>query len=174
MLRIAEDQIVTPEQTLRRLIRAPNVPILLVDDFVGSGNQMVVTWTRRYGSVPGGVESLKAASTQGNVIYYVPLISTERGLRAIRESCPGLNVHPAHVVDDRYSLTHPNSILWPESLKSGAIEFMRTASERAKIVTEYEFGWTGFHGFALPLAFCHSVPDATLPLYFGTSTGGHR
>ena len=71
-----------------------------------------------------------------------------------------------HEIDERYSLVSPDSILWPDSLKADAMEFMRKASERAAIIPDCKFGWKGFHDLALAIAFGHGVPDATLPLFY--------
>ena len=55
--------------------------------------------------------------------------------------------------------------------KPGAHEFLFEASRRAGIVDELGSNWAGFENLALPLAFFHCVPDATLPLYFWERNG---
>ena len=78
---------------------------------------------------------------------------------------------PAHVLDDEYSLISERSRLWPATLEAGAHEFLFEASRRAGIVDELGSNWAGFENLALPLAFFHCVPDATLPLYFWERNG---
>lgn len=166
VLEIDEKQIVDPATALSGLLGNPTYPVLLVDDFVGGGGQMSATWVRPYSLGSGRTGSFVAASQNGGDVIYTPLVSTSHGLAVLALKCPGLRVRPAHILDARYSLTDPNSILWPDGLRPSASDFLFEASKRAGIVDDYEFGWKGFHDLALALAFWHSVPDATLPLFF--------
>ncbi len=169
VLRIDEAQIAEPRHALSDVSIRFDTPVLLVDDFVGSGNQLVETWHRRQGAE--GLGSLAAAAEAGVSIFYVPLVATSLGIARLRRECSNLKVFPAHLLDERYSLIAPNSILWPESLKPHAQAFLLDASDRAGIVDGYEYGWKGFHDLALAVAFAHSVPDATLPLFFWDRNG---
>ena len=171
MLGIHQRRILDPAPALSSWSEHPDSPILLVDDFVGSGNQTIVTWRRHYSSASTAPDSFAVAAERGANIFYLPLIATTRGLEEIKRKCTGLKVYPAHVLDERYSLTAPNSILWPDPLKPDAVTFLFEASRRAGIIGNCEYGWQGFHNFALPLAFSHSVPDATLPLFFWDQNG---
>ena len=168
ILAIPEEHIMPPSRALAILRQAPQTPLLFVDDFIGSGNQMVTTWSRSHSPTLTSFHSLAELSPS---IFYVPLIATESGITALTTQCPGLRVCPAHVVDDQYSLTSPSSIFWPDALKPDARSFLLDASRRAGIVDSYKYGWQGFHDLALPLAFYHSVPDATLPLFFWDQHG---
>ncbi len=162
ILAIPEKRIVPPSRALDILLRAPQTPLLFVDDFVGSGNQMVATWRRSHTPTT----TFHSLAELSPTIFYVPIIATKIGLTALTTQCPRLRVCPAHVLDDQYSLTSPSSIFWPDTLKPDARSFLLEASRRAGIVDGYQYGWQGFHDLALPLAFYHSVPDATLPLFF--------
>ena len=169
--RLGETQIDGPAPTLSAWLRHNTTPILLLDDFVGSGNQMRATWEREYSVDDGMTYSFAMASSAGADIRYLPLIATTRGMDRLNAHCPGLSVMPVHLLDQRYSLISGDSILWPPSLKGGAMRFLRRASERAGICQRLGADWCGFHDLALPLAFYHSVPDATLPLYFWEEEG---
>ena len=171
LLGIHQERIFDPGPALSSWSEHPDSAILLVDDFVGSGSQMITTWQRRYPSASATADSFAAAAERGAAIFYLPLIATTYGLTAIERECTGLKVYPAHVLDDRYSLIAPNSILWPDALKPGAVPFLFEASKRAGIVDNCDHGWRGFCNLALPLAFSHSVPDATLPLFFWKQNG---
>lgn len=167
VLGVEEGQIVPPADALSALRNDPTLPLLFVDDFVGSGNQMSETWHRRY-STPGSGEATFAqlAASGSGTFYYVPMVATMKGMLHLASTCPGLRVRPAHVLDDAYSLTSDACFFWPESLKPTARDVLRCASDRAGITSSYEYGWQGFHNLALPLGFWHCVPDATLPLFF--------
>ncbi len=49
---IAQDRIKTPEEVSFALRNGTNAPIIIVDDFIGSGHQFFTTWNREYGSPP--------------------------------------------------------------------------------------------------------------------------
>ena len=171
VLNIGEVHILEPQRALSYLIRNPRSCIIFVDDFVGSGKQMTVEWCRRHMLDVGYESSFYDACTQETFVVYLPLVATRVGLEHIRARCRGLQVYPVHSIDSSYSLTSPDSILWPDSLKSSAAEVLFDASDRAGIVEKHAHGWQGFHDLALAIAFAHSVPDATLPLIFWEQDG---
>jgi hypothetical protein len=166
VLDIPDTQILEPAEAIGALLEKSDGTLLLLDDFVGSGRQMEASWSRVYTSADGKKGSMRMLNENGIRVIYTPLVSTAYGLGELRKSCPGLEVRPAHELDDRYSLTHADSILWPETLKSQGRDFLYTASTRAGIVDGAKYGWEGFHNLALALGFWHSVPDATLPLFY--------
>lgn len=171
VLRISETQITTPAAVLRALVANPSQPVLLVDDFLGTGEQIADAWNRPYALDDATTSSLSDAARAGAYIAYVPLVATHRGVTDVQPLCQGLHVHPTHVLTDEYSLASPASILWPPSLKPKVANFLLAASSRAGIVEALGPNWKGFHSLALPLAFSHGVPDATLPLYYWERNG---
>ena len=171
VLGIEEQQIGSPVETLTKLAENYPGPVLLLDDFIGSGNQMVNTWRHRYCLGSSEQYSFEMASDCGRSIFCVPLIATTLGVDALARRCNGLRVVPAHILDGRYSLVATDSILWPDELKSTSKEFLYSASERAGILAESGVQWEGFHGLGLGLAFSDSVPDATIPLYYWERPG---
>ena len=167
LLRIPEDRILPPEECLRRLLNNGPQPVVFVDDFVGSGNQFITTWHRSY--QVGGKQSSSFASLSNlrpGPFFYIPLICTWLGEEAIRTSCPAVQLRPAHLLNERYSLLHPESLLWPEHLRASAQNFLRSSSLRAGIPdspgsTEH---YEGFASLGLSIAFEEKAPDATVPL----------
>lgn len=167
VLGIDQSQIVEPDEALSNVRRDPSLVVLFVDDFVGSGNQMAHTWVRRYASSGSGEASFAQLAGSGSgTFYYVPVVAVTAGMRMLDTNCASLRVRPAHILDEAYSLTHPDCFLWPDPLKTTARDVLYKASKRAGIVDSSEYGWEGFCDLALPLGFWHSVPDATLPLFF--------
>jgi hypothetical protein len=167
LLGIQQQRILTPKGTLEQLAHAVDANVIFADDFVGSGNQFIETWERDYRLENGITLSFKAvASVRSGVrFYYCPLFSTTHGLEAISRSCPEVQVTPAHVLSERYSALHPNSLIWPDALRPTAVEFLRTASLRGGIPDTggaHVDDWQGFQCQGLALAFSHSIPDATL------------
>ena len=98
--------------------RDPSLVVLFVDDFVGSGNQMAGTWNRRYVSNGSGEASFAQLAGSGSgTFYYVPIVAATAGMKMLSAICTNLRVRPAHILDEAYSLTHPECFMWPESLK---------------------------------------------------------
>jgi hypothetical protein len=170
VLNIPEERILPPTEALLHLARDPSVPIVFVDDFVGSGLQFSTLWRRpsvRTNGQPLSFASLAALAPDLRA-YYTPLIATASGVQNVKQSCPSVYLVPAHVLDDRYSAVSPTSIVWPDHLRAGASDFLLSASTRAGIpdTDGGENDWRGFHKLALTLSFEHGPPDATLPIFY--------
>lgn len=170
VLEIPETRIVDLLQALSLSSSTNGRVILLLDDFVGSGQQMIASWARRYRMPDGTDTSLADQALLGARIFYVPLVATSYGLGRIAASCVGLAVHPAHILDPRYSLLHPESILWPDKIRVAGQDLLQAASDRGGIVATLGENWRGFHGLGLAIAFWNSVPDATMPIFYWEST----
>ncbi|WP_158823239.1 hypothetical protein [Granulicella sp. S156] len=173
-LGFAESQIVSPSDALVAIATAPR-PILFVDDLVGTGNQFVGTWYREF-AIPGGATHSfsSLAATRGTQFFYCPVLCTETGFNEIRLQCPSVHVNPAHLLSHRYSALASDSLLWPDHLLSGAVDFIRTVSNRVGI-PDTDGGspddWQGYEKLGLVIAIRDTVPDATIPLIRWNSNG---
>ena len=163
-LGLPEDQILGPELAAKKILSQRSGRIVFLDDFIGSGRQLIATWNRPM-SIHGTAISFKdLARTLSNVeFYYCPLICTERGLKNVNRKCPEIRVRPGHLLPDTYSALHPNSVVWPPQLLREGTTFIERASKRAGIP---ENQWRGFNGLGLAVAFYHCIPDATLPIFY--------
>jgi hypothetical protein len=172
-LGIPEDRIVSAVDALYELFANPTMPLVFIDDFVGSGNQFVQTWTREY-TIPGSPFKASFASVLSNGhptnVYYCPVLCTLTGLRNIQQSCRPVTVSPAHLLGDEYNVYLPadNSVIWPGKLKSTAVAFLESACDRAGIPPGCR---RGFHNLGLAVAFAHGVPDATVDLFTWNKNG---
>ena len=170
---IPEARIVSPEQALTLLIANNSRHIVFVDDFVGSGQQFLRTWRRNY-PIHGSTYSFEQFSTGRKVnIYHCPIFCSEYGLGNLSRDCPAVTISPANVLSSRYSVFDPQSLVWPDNLRAGAFGFLQAASNRAGI-PDRNGGvddWRGFHKLGLTLALSHSVPDATLPIFYWERNG---
>ena len=173
ILNIDEDQIVEPQIAIELLLNDATRTALFVDDFIGSGEQMMDAWIREYFIAGTGRISFASLAETDRDILYLPLIATKYGLTRLANCCVGLVTIPTHILDEGYSLTSELSILWPNALRAGANDFLKQASERAGIVEMQPEIWNDFHGLALPIGFSHGVPDATMPLYWWEENGWH-
>lgn len=170
VLELPQPHIKEPKEALQWFSDRFTGTLLLLDDFVGSGSQITASWYRLSELSDGRSVSYQQLIAQGIRIVYLPLVSTRYGADIATSSCPGLELRPVHLLDEEYSLVHQNSVLWPDSLRPGCLQFIETASTRAGIVGAGR-NWRGFDDLGLGLAFWHGVPDATLPLFYWNSNG---
>lgn len=170
LLQIDEGRIGRPAVVVAHLL-STTAPVVFVDDFVGSGNQFIETWERPY-KVGTGVASFQTiAKIRGGEFYYCPLICTEYGADRIRKRCPEVLVTPAHLITSADGAIAQDSRIWPPAMLPHGADFIRRASLRAGIPATGKESWEGFHRLGLALAFAHSVPDATLPLFYWEKNG---
>lgn len=172
-LGIAQHNLVEPGAAISRILSGFSGPVVFVDDFVGSGEQFIETWTRDY-EVSGGSASFQASS--GNsmaTFFYCNAMTTEYGRRRISSFAPNVHISSGNIIPERYSLAHKDSLLWPDDLRSDGISFVREVGHALGYVSEDggENDWRGFHMLGLALAFEHSIPDANLPIFFSTNDG---
>jgi hypothetical protein len=167
-LDIDEARIMRPAAVIAHLI-VQSAPVAFVDDFVGSGNQFIETWQRPYG--PSQISFAAIAKHRGGDFYYCPMICTEHGAARIQQECPEVSLRPAHLISNRDGALAPDSRIWPDHFRPHALSFVRDTSLRAGIPASGKDSWSGFHGLGLTIAFAHSVPDATLPIFYWEKNG---
>ncbi len=140
--------------------------VLFVDDFVGTGNQFVDTFRRTFEIGNRGFSFASLYSAGVGRYFYCPVVATMRGMERITTEFPNVVINPGHALSARYSVLHPDSLIWPDDLKDTAAEFLYGASMRAGIPDDPASvnHWEGFGRQGLALAFAHGTPDATLPL----------
>jgi hypothetical protein len=169
-LDIPEGHVLGAAEVLDRLLQAGPGFVLFVDDFVGSGDQFVRTWRRPYDLSTGNSTSFEslARTGRGDRFYYCPLVCTTKGHARIQRACPEVQLRPVHLLPPQYSALAQHSVLWPSHSASAGRRLIRAASLRAGIS---EGEWKGYANLGLALAFEHSVPDATLPLFYWEKNG---
>jgi len=170
ILGIPERNIMAPIDILKNSIQKP---IVLLDDFVGSGAQCRDFWggkTLKYNEI-----SFESITTSLDLnVYYCPLICNKLGLDEIANKCDKLILSPVHVLDSRYNLLNPQ--MWPDRLRDNAVEFIRDKSlaldDIADLNGEYaddQTDWRGFNQQGLAFGFYYGPPDATLPIFYSKS-----
>lgn len=176
VLEIPESRIMSPDEALAFVERVGPRPVVFLDDFVGTGNQFLATWTRNY-SPASQFRSFAEASAQFQVTaYYTPILASQSGVEAIRAQAPDACVAPAHLLPPEYSALHADSLLWPASERESARNAIEAASRRAGIPDTNGSStedWQGFGRLGLAVAFQHGVPDATLPLFYWNENDWH-
>lgn len=166
-----EAQILSNEQALAALRADSSRPLLLVDDFVGSGKQLISTWRHEAGGRRDCYDAFFREHPDSRA-YYCPTICTEHGLGQIHTHAPHLDVSPGNLLSERYSVFHPQSLVWPSDMVTSGPAFIRRATLRAGIPADgSRRDLHGVDRLGLSLAFHHSVPDATIPLMHWSQNG---
>ncbi|MCA8172472.1 hypothetical protein LGM96_34590 [Burkholderia gladioli] len=166
---IADNRFMDPKRALEQAKLGRLV--IFLDDMLGSGNQVSATWKRDYLShQPYSFADLEAES--GAHVIYATLVATHSGLDVIRAELPGLNVVAAHVLEDADTVSGiPRSALKPdlEDIPGAIAKFLEKYSPRLGVPSYLEDLRTRMYGHTeagLLLAFEHSTPDSTLPIFW--------
>jgi hypothetical protein len=168
LLGIPQARILSPELALATLVAEPSIPIVFLDDFLGSGKQFEHTWHRTYGAV---ARSFATVASQGNSsIWYIPLFATAYGIRRVTPITIGASIRPAHVLSERFPAFSDESDIWPEGQHDEGRAFVERASVRAGYSPP---GCWGFHSLGLCIAVTDTIPDASLPLFYSERNGWH-
>jgi len=162
-----ESKFYSPNDALAAIYDDKSQNLVFVDDFIGSGTQFTETWTDLYPRRRQHMSYTTAFSRENRRAFYIPLVATEYGITEIFKTCNDIEILPAHILPENYNAAIENSKIWPENLKSDALNFLKNASKRAG----YEEGWAGFKELGLTIAFYNSIPDATLPLFYSDRNG---
>ena len=158
VLGLSEDNLLEPREAAQ-MAKSSGRPLVLVDDFVGTGQQMITMWDTL---------SLEALARSGVPMFYTPALATSYGRQAILKECNGLHLSEGQLIPPEYSATAKDSILWPTGRAEEFLDIVRRASMRAGIPDTGGVSvddWQGFHKLGLALAMHGSVPDATLALF---------
>lgn len=172
---VSEAQLVTPAQAVERVALGHAESVVFVDDFVGSGEQFLKTWDRNYSTGQFGDLSFRqTASANGQTrFFYCNAMTTARGLQRIASAVPNVQVSAGNVIPQDHSLSSPRSALWRAEQLNDGIEMIRRLSFSLGFTDSSGSlnDWEGFHKLGLGLAFEHSVPDATLPIFYTDRSG---
>lgn len=170
MFDIPQARVMDPDNALAAILNGFRGPVVFVDDFVGSGEQFVATWTRARNLDGLGLHSFAELTTLAppvdNHIFYCTAIMTERGYKRLGTDCPTVMLSTGNIIPDNFSLVAQDSVLWPDSFRRDGIKFIQAASQRIGLPSDgSENDWRGFNMLGLGLAFEDSTPDATIPLF---------
>lgn len=169
---VAEDQIFDPNKLVEQInSNAEPVDVVLMDDFAGTGHQLVDSWLREI-KIDGEAVSMNSLYQDHKIrsAYYVPAVSTAYAMRFIKMNVRGMTVKPAHILPDEY-MANPDfgcTTLVPSHLVGELESFLERYAFRAGYSKDRIYGY-GHKGLAL--AFQHSIPDATLPIFYSENAG---
>lgn len=111
-LHIPEEHIIRNEHLFQILenISEP-IPVIFVDDFVGSGAQCITAWNGDINNPT--IKPLKEIALKTNHIFiYAPLVSNHIGYNRIKDNCENLSLVTCHILNQNYNLFDPSCICW--------------------------------------------------------------
>ncbi|MCW1923689.1 hypothetical protein OKA05_14075 [Luteolibacter arcticus] len=162
---IPETRILRPEEVIAARYNN-DFPLLLVDDFLGSGEQIIKHWKRKHQLSGQSLEDL-FANSGGYGAYYCPLVATSYGLQRAR-SCVGLNVIPVYTMGPEYSALQADSRIWKNAFSQSQLdEFLNNTYARAAFSDPRFKG--GFHNLGLTIGLWNNVPDASIQILWDES-----
>ena len=145
-------------------------PIILVDDFVGSGAQCDKAWNRNKFSF-NNKTLREIEETENHIFVYAPLVVNIMGLNRIKHNCPSLILTPAHVLGNEYNLFHKDCFCWKsdDALFRAGTDLILNKSKELGIPFlngEDPQDVRGFGEQGLAIAFEHGAPDAIPSLFY--------
>ena len=148
-----------------------HLPIIFVDDFVGSGAQCITAWRINKGGKNNRTLD-EISRLCGHKFVYSPILINHLGNDAINKFCKNLILSPAHIIGKEYNLFNPECICWRNDdgldLFTPGIEMILRKSRELGIPLTggvHVNDAKGFHEQGLALAFEHGAPDA-IPAFF--------
>lgn len=165
LLRIPEENMLEPEDAIQHALAGNSV--IFLDDFIGSGDQFLETWRRSYSSVNG--ESFKSIRQKSSFdAIYIALIATDYGLSRIHRYAPEIMVSISHLLGHESTVFGLNA---PPEKKIKINNLLEKYWSRLEPIEDYmrnnkEYLKHGYKSRGLLFGFEHSIPDATLPIFW--------
>lgn len=165
ILSIPEDLIVNSRDALEHA-RAGNTVVFL-DDFIGSGDQFLKTWQRN-NSRTAPMSFAAVDRTTGFSAIYIPLVTTDFGLNNIHIAAPNVAVCATHILGSKSTI---DGLEISESKKDDIKKMLVKYSTRLRpkedyIASDPNYLAFGYKSRSLMFGFEHSIPDATLPIFW--------
>jgi hypothetical protein len=170
-LDIPEDNIIDYSRLYYHLENsAYAIPVIFVDDFVGTGAQCHKAWNENRGGANNYTLN-EIASMSNHIFIYAPLVANYIGYNRIKNNCKGLTLVTCHKLCKEYNLFDPACICWKndkELFAKGVELILRKSREQGIPFTNGHevIDVKGFDEQGLALAFDDDgVPDA-IPAFF--------
>lgn len=174
LLRLNQSHVFGWNDGLKKIEQNPDLHVILVDDFVGTGGQLDSAFKRplTIGSKSVTLASL-ARSNPATQFYLCLMASTETGLETISDIYPWLKVFPGTLISRQLSLVDDASELFTNSEKVEMLEFIKRYSQKIGYIAEDRTrnDWRGFGALGHIIAMSHSVPDCTFPIIHSEKNG---
>lgn len=175
LIELPESAFFDPDKALRQ-VRATGCPLVFVDDFLGSGEQLIDTWERPYLGTPP--QSFKEAyAVRAFDVFCLASVATNTAITNIRAAAAGIKIVATHVLDDTYSVralaapqVEPPISDFQSALRAFLAHYGSQLYLDAFLMVD-DRPLFGFHELGLLFAFEHGVPDGTVPLLWAKGPG---
>lgn len=138
--------------------------VVFIDDFIGSGDQFISTWQDSKTGV-----SFESIQKQSNFpAIYISLVGAEEGIKRIGEIAPTVAVCVTHKINKRdtlWGIKEANPTLY-EQIDALLHKYSRRLSPAESYMKKHNYLVYGYKDRGFFLGFEHSVPDATLPIFW--------
>lgn len=168
LLALTGEQLLPAAEVVAALVAGDDRPVIVVDDFSGTGETFLEGWNRPYDLPSGGSSTFAELVATGAEIYFCPTICTAKArarILALGDKAPFVSA--AHILPPEMSVLHPESEVIPAYLRAQVKDVVKAASERSQ-TAEPPFG---YGDLALALSFAHGTPDTTLPIFYCEEVG---
>lgn len=164
ILGIDEDRVVDTDQAIDAAMEGR--PVVFLDDFIGSGDQFIYTWSKYCSS---GTTFDNTQTKTGFTAIYIALLATDFGATEITKSCPRVSLCVTHILkpastikgafsDDLGTRDRIENFLWKYS--------SQLTPKEEYMAMNIDYLLYGYKNRGLLFGFEHSIPDATLPIFW--------
>ena len=162
---INERQVIRPDEILACIAKKSCKRFLLVDDFMGTGEQLRSFWNQPFSWLKVNKHDMSlsqiSAKYKDTSFDYLVLVATAPGLQYVENLVPGLSISFCEKLSEEYRIFGNDSI------------FFENADDRIACKTYLEhlchrknIGIAGYQGLDFAIAFNHGAPDSCLPLFW--------
>lgn len=162
VLNVSEARIKSTREALQAA--ANGQPVVFVDDFIGSGDQFLTTWQDR----SSGTSFEIIQHHIGFPAIYISLVGTDTGISNIGNRAPNVAVCVTHKIDHRgtiWGLQSSNPPLYSQ-INWLLQKYAQRLTPHEPYMHKQQYLKYGYKHRGLFFAFEHSVPDATLPIFW--------
>ena len=167
LFNIPEEQIVNQADAIEYAKMGKT--IIFLDDFVGSGQQFEKTWIREINHT-----SFKKLTKVSNFrAIYLTILSTNIGKNHIKAVAPEVKLLMANEITDIYKVQEMDFGDTTQAEVNTFLEkYASRLTPRENYMQRLDQKMYGFTLKGLLFSFEHSVPDATLPIFWSPGTNG--
>lgn len=137
--------------------------IVIVDDCVGSGDQLKGYWEKKaLVQINGESVLLKDYCASKKIdVHYLVLFGYDNSINIIKKKIDGLNILCIKQLSDKQRVFAENSYAWVDNN-----ELLKATELVKKITDENNIEMYGYMGYDFALIMHETIPDWTLPLFW--------
>lgn len=134
--------------------------VIIVDDCLGSGDQITSFWTTKRITTKDGTQSInELCKANGVVVKYLTLFGYKNSIDELKVKHPELKIHCMRYLTDQQRVFSDSSYIWScEDERKKAFEFFR------ELTQEIGIPLLGYRGLDFAFIMHQTIPDWSLPL----------